>query len=43
LRFIVVVVSVGGGRRGVWREDLSLFEKPFDGRGVAKACCCRRL
>ncbi len=24
------MVGVGGGRRDVWREDLSLFEKPFD-------------
>ncbi len=24
------MVGVGGGRRGVWWEDLKLFEKPFD-------------
>ncbi len=23
-------LGIGGGRGGVWREDLSLFEEPFD-------------
>ncbi len=38
------MVGVGGGRREVWREDLSLFKKPFDAmfllaRGEVKRCC----
>ena len=24
------MLGVGGGRGGVWREDLSLFKEPFD-------------
>ncbi len=38
------MVGVGGESRDVWREDLSLFEKPFDamfllGRGKVERSC----
>ena len=38
------MVGVGGGRRDVWREDLSLLEEPFDAmfllaRGKVERSC----